>query len=168
MLLPNLIAATGLLCFSILGAGSQSTPPSEEGPATAGPVAVTLRSDKKIYGVKDAVKLTFVVKNPSKIPVKLTFSSGMKYDFEIRRGKTPSGEKVWQWAKGQMFAQMFLFSTLEAGKSMKFVEKFVPGEMRGDGKPSPELSPGTYTATAILELSGRAPRPMARTTFTVK
>ncbi len=160
MVTTRLFTMAGFVCLAAFGAASQP-------PATA-PVAVSLRTDKKAYHPKDPVKLTFTVKNPSKLPAKLNYSSGMKYDFEIRKGKTPVGEKVWQWAHGRMFAQMILQTTLEPGKQLVFTETFTPGEKDPLGKPTPCLEPGTYTATAVLALMGRAPRPMAQTTFTVK
>ena len=158
-----------LLCAAAGCARSQPIPPPGGAPPAQGaPVVVSLRTDKKTVHSKDPVKLTLTVKNPSSTPVRLTFNSGMKYDYEIRKGKAPTGEKVWQWSKGRMFIQMILDSILEPGKSIVFTESYVPGAKDGDGKPLPELTPGTYTATGILTLSGRAPRPMASTTFTVR
>ena len=156
-----------LAVLAALAAGAQPGTP-EDRPAAGAPVTVAIRADKKTYSQRDPITLTLTAKNPGKSPVKLMFNSGMKYDFEIRKGKQPGGEAVWQWSRGRMFGQMILFSTLEPGKTLTFTEKFQPGEPAGDGKPLPTLEPGTYTATGFLALGGRAPRPMARTTFVVK
>ncbi len=169
MVFSRCIALAGILCLAAAGTEAQLAPPGAGGkPAASMPVAVSLRTDKKVYKGKYPVKLTFTVKNSSKVPVKLVFPSGMKYDFEIRKGKGPSGEKVWQWSQGRMFAQMVIQTTLEPGKQLTYSETFAPGENGPTNKLIPAMEPGTYTAIGILELSGRAPHPMAQTVFTVK
>ena len=169
MVTSRLIVIAGILYLAAFDAAAQPVPPHAAGqPAAAAPVAVSVRTDKRVYLRRDPIKLTFTVKNPSKSPVKLNFANGMKYDFEIRKGKMPSGDRVWQWSHGRMFFQMVILTTLESGKQLTYAETFAPGENGLDGKPIPVMEPGTYSATAILALSGRAPRPMARTTFVVK
>lgn len=165
MLPARFVAIAGLLGLAALGASAQPAPPAG---ASTTPVAVSLRTDKKAYHKSDPIKLTFTVKNASKSPVKLTIPSGMKYDFEIRKGKPAAGEKLWQWSRGRMFTEMVVFMTMEPGKQVVYSETFKPGEQGSDGKPVPALEPGTYTASAILQLAGRAPRPTATTTFVVK
>ena len=132
------------------------------------PVVGTLRLDKKAYAPTDKIKLTITFKNTSKSEVKLMFNSGMKYDIEIRKGKSTTGEVVWQWSRGRMFIQMITNNTLEPGKSLTFTEIYNPTEKTADGKPGHALDTGTYTATGILALGGRAPRPRAQATFNVK
>ena len=112
--------------------------------------------------------MTLTARCHGKTPVRLAYSSGMKYDFEIRKGKASSGEKVWQWSRGHMFTQIMTSATLDPAKPLVFSETFTPGEQGADGKPVAQLDPGVYTATGILTISGRAPRPMASTTFTVR
>jgi len=163
------IAATaGLLLTPILASMAQTTPPGGGAPGAGTPVSVSVTADKKTYQAKDPIKLTLTVKNTKSMPVKLLFSSGMKYDFEIRKGKGTTGERVWQWSKGRMFIQMLQEVSLEPGKSLVFSETYTPGNKDGYGKPLPELAPGTYTGTGILAISGRMPRPMASVGFTVK
>ena len=169
MVKPQLILSAALVCCAALAVRAQPVPPAggSRGRSTH-PVSLILRADKKSYGEKDPIKLTLTAKCPAKTPVKLTFSSGMKYDFEIRKGKAPSGEKVWQWSRGHMFTEMVTNTTLDPAKPLSFSETFAPGEQGADGKPVPQLEPGVYRATGILTISGRAPRPMASTTFTVR
>jgi len=162
------IAAAAILLTPVLASLAQDTPPGGAPPAPGAPVSVSLAADKKSYGAKDPVKLTLTAKNTKSMPAKLMFTSGMKYDFEIRKGKAAAGEKVWQWSKGRMFPQMVQTVTVEPGKSLVFKETYTPGDKDAMGKPLPELAPGTYTATGILAIGGRMPRPMASTVFTVK
>lgn len=127
------------------------------------PVAVVVKTDKKTY-VRDApVKLTLTAKNQSEQAVRLPFSSGQRYDFEIRRGKGNTGEKVWQWAKDRMFTMMLGTVTLERGKSLAYAETYTPGN---EGMPA--LEPGTYTLIGTLTTMGRAPQPKHAVTFNVK
>ena len=165
----QLLVGVALLCGAI-AASCQPPPktPTEPPTTSATPVTVSIATDKKTYTAKDPIKLTLTARNPLRTPVKLTFNSGMKYDFEIRKGKAPSTVRVWQWSHGRMFFQMITYVTVEPGKKLVYSETFTPGDKGPDGKPLPSLEPGTYTATAILALSGRAPRPMASATFTVK
>jgi len=165
MVISRFAAFAGVLCLAMAGAAAQPEPPGRAPAAT--PLAASVQTDKKTYRGKDPVKLTFTVKNPTKSPVKLMFG-GMKYDFEIRKGKSPSGEKIWQWSQGRMFAQIVTQTTLDPGKQLTYTETFTPGENGPTNKLIPALDPGIYTATGILTLIGRAPRPMAHTTFTVK
>lgn len=137
-------------------------------PAAGAPVTAKVTLDKRSYSVHSPIKLMLTARNTSREPVKMIFSSGMKYDFEIRSGKTPTGEQKWQWSRGRMFTMMVQFSTLEPGKSLIFSETYSPGAAGPDGKPLPDLAPGDYTAVGVLTVSGRAPRPIGTTTFTVK
>jgi hypothetical protein len=164
----GMIAVAAILFTPILASLAQVTPPGGDPPATGAPVSVSLAADKKSYSAKDPVKLTLTAKNTKTMSAKLMFTSGMKYDFEIRKGKAPNGEKVWQWSKGRMFTMMVQFVNLDPGKSLVFTETYTPGDKDAMGKPLPELAPGTYTATGILAIGGRMPRPMATTVFTVK
>jgi hypothetical protein len=167
MITRSLILGVAITCVAILAGGAQPGAPAGD-PSSSAPVAVSIKTDKKSYGPKDPIKLTMTVKNPGKSPVRLMFTSGMKYDLEIRKGKTRNGASMWQWSRGRMFTQMISNTTLDAGKTLTFAEAYAPGERGADGKPGPELEPGTYTATAVLATSGRTPRPMASTMFTVK
>jgi Intracellular proteinase inhibitor len=130
-------------------------------PGISIPVAVSVAADKKTYTTKDPIKLTLTAKNTGKKEVRLTFNNSMKYDFEIRKGKGTTGEKIWQWSHMRLFAQMVSFTSLDPGKTLTFSETYTPGEKGPDGQPLPSLAPGTYTASAILAIGGRAPRPSA-------
>lgn len=168
MISEKVLAVAACFCSAALAAFAQPERPAGSGPAASAPVTVSVRSDKKSYGPKDPIKLVLTARNAGKTAVKLMFSSGQKYDFEIRKGKTPSGERIWQWSAGRMFTQMVTWSTLQPSKSLTFTETFTPGETGPDGKPVKALDPGTYTATGIVATGGRTPRAMASTTFVVK
>ena len=109
------------------------------------------------------VAITVTVKNRGKEPVSLQFSSGQKYDIEIRRGRDKKNEQVWLWSRGRMFIQALASVPIAAGKSLTFNEVFRPSAAG-----APPLSPGYYTLSAYLTTMGRTPRPADSTVFRVK
>lgn len=163
-------------CLALGVACAQSAPPGPKqipsGPAAAPevsvPVVLKVKTDKKLYRTKEPVKMTLTAKNTGKSKVSLNFSSGQRYDFVISRGKGASMQTVWKWSQNRMFPMMIDTVSLEAGKSLTFTETCAPGEKGADGKPIPEMSPGTYTVSAILTTMGRTPRPMTSTTIQIK
>jgi hypothetical protein len=125
------------------------------------PVAVSIKTDKKTYAANDPIKMTIIAKNPSKQTVNLPFATGQKYDIEIRRGKEPNGERVWQWSRGKMFTMIVTSQAVAPGKALTYKQTYDPAKEK-------PLMPGTYTVRAVLTTSGRAPRPYGVTTLTVK
>lgn len=147
-------------------AQGRPSPPAPGKPEPA--LKAEVKTDKKQYGVNDAIKLTLTVKNTTKETILLRFSSSQKFDFEIKRGAAPAGETVWQWARNMMFAQMMMSTRLEAGKSLTFTETYKPGAKAGDGTALPPLTAGTYTAVGTLTSVGNTPRMHTAADFTVK
>src|SRR5438270_710054 len=114
MVTPRSFVIAAVLLMAAFGAAAQSEAPGAAArPQAAPPVAVTLRTDKKVYAKKDPIKLIFTVKNASKSLVNLNIASGMRYEFEIHKGKSPAGERVWQWSRGRMFTQMIQQITMQ-------------------------------------------------------
>jgi hypothetical protein len=152
-------------------AGKGAKPPvvkKTTGAEKAMPIALTLKLDKQTYRPTDPIKMTLTVKNTRKETVTLEFSSGQRYDFEIRRGKDGKGEIVWQWARGRMFAQMLTSTKLEPGKTLSFTETATK-ERIGPARWTPlTLAAGVYTVTAKLTTMGLAPAPSVTKTITVR
>jgi len=105
----SLLLTTALTAISLLGTKSlqaQGTlAPKKEVPVTA-PLALTAKTDQPTYKADSAIKFILTVKNTIQQDLPVRFNSGQRYDFELFRGKTAKGEKVWQWAKGRMFTMM--------------------------------------------------------------
>jgi hypothetical protein len=120
------------------------------------PLQVSVKTDKSAYKAGDVVTLTMTAKNTLKDAMNVEFSSGQKYDFEIRKGSS-KGAKVWQWAADKMFTQALVNRTLKAGEALTFTEKTLPITEKG-----------TYWVQATLTTMGRTPRPMGTATFVVK
>lgn len=127
------------------------------------PVAVGVRTDKKIYHAGEPIKITITAKNATKSAVKLTFPSGQRYDIAIQRGSDPKSPKLWQWSHGQMFIQMVSSVALPPGKTLTFTENYRPGQER-----APVLTPGTYQITGTLTTMGNHTHPFGATRITVR
>lgn len=147
----TLLLAGALLTLPMLGV----TPLKAQG--NAGPkkgaavipvhlLALTVKTEHPSYSADSAVKFTLTAKNTTHQDVVLSFRSGQRYDFELFRGNSPKGEKIWQWAQSRMFTDMLSSTTLKSGKSLVFTETYHPG---GDGMPA--LTPGVYTVGATLK-----------------
>jgi hypothetical protein len=166
-------ASVALACLLSSGVGAQQPPVAPQAPQTDQaakgapegmmPVSLTLKTDKKTYAQKEPIKLTLTLKNTRKDPVTLHFSSGQKYDMEIRQGKGRSGAKIWHWSKGVAFTEMMTSLTLAPGKQQTYMETYKPGNMW-----MPALAPGTYTFVATVTTTGRDPRPTDMAVITVR
>ena len=127
------------------------------------PVAVGVRTDKKIYRSGEPIHVTITAKNATKDAVRLTFPTGQRYDIDIRRGSDPKNPKIWQWSHGQMFTQMVSSVSLPPGKTLAFSETYRPGHEQ-----APVLTPGAYTITATLMTMGHGNHPFGTTRITVR
>ncbi len=192
-----LMAALTLGGFEGGRAGAQEkTPPIGDKPAVTGaqtgaqpglndtqPVerislAVTLRTSKKAYATGEPIRLTLTAKNTQKRAVRLNFSSGQRYEVELRKGSKRDSPILWRASQGMMFTQMVTSQSLAPGKSLVYTIDILvtPAREAADNSSILKLppgnyvtiAPGTYTATGMLTTMGRAARPSASTTLTVK
>lgn len=163
-----LLCLTGLVACAQSGSSKNKEEP-QSNTERAVPVQVQVKTDKKSYRSEEPIKITMTVKNRQKSAVTLQFSSGQRFDLEIRRGKNKNGEKVWQWAEGRMFTMALGSQTLKPTETMTFTTTYSQEEVtKTTGKAPPPLTAGTYTLFGTLTTMGRTPRPFGTTTFTVK
>jgi intracellular proteinase inhibitor BsuPI/copper amine oxidase-like protein len=118
-------------------------------PAPSSGLLLGLTADRKTYAVGTPVRLTMSISNPARPTMTLQFSSGLHYDFEVRRGR----ETVWRWSAGRMFTQALTNLTVGPGERRVFSETW--NQRDNNGQP---VSPGTYTAIATLTTMTR-PQP---------
>ncbi|MEO7889754.1 MAG: BsuPI-related putative proteinase inhibitor, partial [Vicinamibacterales bacterium] len=57
-------------------------------------------------------------------PIKVTFSSGQKYDFVVIDSTT--GRDVWRWSANKSFLQALSEQTVPANGSLEFSERWRP------------------------------------------
>ena len=138
----------------------------------AGPVTVTVTTDKKLYAAGTTIKLTLTVRNTSPDTVHLTFSSGQRFDFVIRHAVKGDSPILWQWSRGKMFTQMLSSDTLMPGQDRTYTTLFDPKEAAQSdaakaGKPA-MFAPGPYTVSGTLTISSREARPSATAVFRLR
>ncbi len=165
-LLLGTIIATPLLNAMPMHAQGTPTAP-KKGVAVAAPLALIAKTDQPAYKADSAIKFTVTAKNTTQQDMPVRFNSGQRYDFVLYRGKDATGEKVWQWSKGKMFAMMLSSTTIKAGATLEYSETYHPG---ADGMPA--LTPGAYTVVATLKGAAKTANPpifmpTASTTFQV-
>ncbi|HHV53980.1 MAG TPA: hypothetical protein GXX55_00785 [Firmicutes bacterium] len=97
---------------------------------------------------------TLAVLNTASDPVKLTFSTGQRYDFIVFDRK---GNEIWRWSHSRAFIQMI--GEMTAGPGQLLVYTAVWDGRRNDGEPAP---PGEYWVQAALTTSPWAATQPAR------
>jgi hypothetical protein len=135
------VAGQRLLRFAAAPGGEGGEVQPGAGGQTVGGVRLRLASDRPSYPPGAPVSLSLTVTNPGNEPVTLQFSSGQKYDFEVRR----AGQVVWRWAADRMFTQALTSLTLGPGERKVFAETWK--QVANDGQAAPG---GTYEVVAIL------------------
>jgi hypothetical protein len=129
------------------GGGGGATVMDHGQPAGGGQLRLT--TDRPAYPAGATVALTLTVTNAGSAPVTMQFSSGQKYDFEVRR----AGQVVWRWAADRMFTQALTNLTLAPGERKVFTETWKQQDNQGQVVPA-----GTYEVTATLTTMER-PQP---------
>jgi hypothetical protein len=93
----------------------------------------------------DSVHMTLHLTSALEAPVDLEFSSGQRFDFQVRRA---GGPVVWTWAADKLFTQALGTERLEAGQTLTWHATWA-------GAPA-----GAYEATGRVVSTNR---PMAIT-----
>lgn len=154
--------AMPMVAAMMLLAGWSAAQTPSHGAAPTNPIQASVQLDKKSYSPGQPVVITFVVKNASKAPITLSFSSAQRYDLEIR-SKDRKGPLLWQWSRGMVFAQSLGHEDVAAGKSLIYHVTLRPGDHG-----TPKLAPGNYSVVATLTSMPRTARPHASVEFAVK
>ena len=126
-------------------------------PSNSVPVQVTVKTDKTSYNPGEQIVIAAVTKNTTKDKVTLQFSSGQKFDIEIREGKDGKGKQVWLWSKDKFFTQSLTSTQVASNASVNYTDKAVA-----------PATQGTYAVRFTMTTLGRTPRAFGMTTFTVK
>ena len=118
---------------------------------------LTLHTDRESYSPGHPVHLRLEVINDRAEPVRLTFNSSKKYDFEVLW----EDQRIWRWSAGRLFAQVLTEETLAPGQRQSFEATWDGRTTSGD-----VAKPGEYLARGIVTVSGRV-EPMADQSFTI-
>jgi hypothetical protein len=125
---------------ALLNTGAAS---AQNAQVKVGDITYTLTTDKAVYGVDDAVDLTFTIANTGKTDAVFEFPSTQNYDFIIKRGN----DELARWSLGQTFVQSPTSLTLAGGKSFSFTTRWLQKD-----QDSHTVPPGTYTLSALFPL----------------
>ena len=118
---------------------------------------LTLHTDRESYVPGQPVQLRLELFNDRAEPVRLTFSSSMRFDFEVLW----EDQLLWRWSADRLFAQMLTEEMLAPGERRTFETTWDGRIMGGE-----EAKPGEYLARGILTVSGRL-EPMADQSFAI-
>ena len=118
---------------------------------------LTLHTDRESYWPGQPVQLRLELFNEGAEPVRLTFNSSKKFDFEVLW----EDQLLWRWSADRLFAQMLTEETLAPGEQRAF-EATWDGRITG----GETAKAGEYLARGILTVSGRM-EPMADQAFAI-
>jgi len=97
----------------------------------------------------ESVKLAFSVKNVSGRELKLTFGSGMQYDFAVYDGRH---DEVYRWSLDKSFTQALIEKKLKRDEALEFEEEWSLAD--NSGAPVPD---GDYTVRLIIHAAADLP-----------
>lgn len=98
---------------------------------------VTLATDRPAYGPGEPVRMLLTAFNRAEEELTLHFNTAQRFDFVILDG---SGEEVFRWSKGKLFAQVLGSETLGPDRpELSFTAELTAG-----------LSPGSYQVQGLI------------------
>jgi hypothetical protein len=109
--------------------------------ATAGALDVDLDVNDESLGPARRIGFTLTACNKTDAPIERTFTSGQRYDFEVKR----DGEDVWRWSDGQAFTQIYGYERWEAGECKTFSDSW-----NGRNPDGSRAESGQYEAIGTL------------------
>lgn len=92
------------------------------------------------------VQLVLELKNLTDETLKLEFSSGKQYDFEVHDF---NNQLVWNWSHGHVFIQSYTTITLGPKEQIKFTPDWDQKDNNGNQVPA-----GTYQVTGLIPTLG--------------
>ncbi|MDP2212027.1 MAG: BsuPI-related putative proteinase inhibitor [Candidatus Aquicultor sp.] len=121
-----LLALFGLSLFAVKTVEFEGGAVNEEGRTIEvskgiDDLIVSLSSKPNPVAVGENLALTISVTNTAKESRKLSFRSSRRYDFWV---VDASGDEVWRWSEGRMFAQVLEDVVLESTQKTEFTESW--------------------------------------------
>ena len=103
--------ALALLTFGVWQAEGFTGSPQPKG------LVLALQANKESYAPGEPILLTLQVVNQSPQPVILQFRTAQRFDLVIQDAQ---GRRVWQWSRGEMFAQVIGEETVPSGEPLRY------------------------------------------------
>lgn len=129
---------------------------------TEGVLALEGSLGKRAFQAGEPVRMTLVVRNTGTAPLSLTFTSGQRADFIVRR---PRGDEVWRWSHDQAFTQAIQTAVLRPQDALTITEAWDQRDLQGR-----RVDPGPYEVIAVFlgrVSDGRAPLTLPPLAFVI-
>ena len=126
----------------------------------AGGLALTLSGAAANYAPGVPVRLTLTARNQGSAPLRLTFTSGQRFD---ATAQDASGRGVWSWSAGRSFIQALSELTLQPGQSESYE---IVWEQKDNA--DRQVAAGKYTLRAWLTAQGVEQRPQVEVTLAAR
>ena len=120
---------------------SENNSQSEEAEVKNSEFAICLKTDQAIYSPDQPISMKLCLSNYTGKEIVLGFRNAQRYDFVI---ENDTGDELWRWSNGKMFAQMLGEETVGPGQELIYTERC-----------ESHLDPGTYKLSAFLKATDR-------------
>jgi len=146
--------------ISILALTAGATPVSVE--RVEGSLTLEASVARRAFAAGESVELTLTGRNTGNAALSVTFTSGQRFDFIVRR---PRGDEVWRWSHDKAFIQVIQTAPLRPQETLMFRESWDQRDLQGR-----RVDPGPYEVIAVflgrIE-GGRGGLALPPITFTV-
>jgi len=117
---------------------------------TEGALLLSASVSKPSFAPGEPVGLRLTVRNTAGSPQAVTFMSGQRFEFIVRRAR---GDEVWRWSHDKAFTQAIETAWLQPQQVMPFSETWDQRDLQG--RP---VDPGPYEVVAVFlgRVGGRA------------
>lgn len=104
-----------------------------QGVESSGSVLVgTVSVDRKSVRAGETVRFKFTVRNPSRQPARVSFTSGKRFDIEVSRKPEPNARyakgalTIWQWSQGRAFTMALGDVIFAPGETKTYLAEWKP------------------------------------------
>ena len=129
-----------VVLISMLALTAGAAPVSVE--RVEGSLALEAAVARRAFAVGESVELTLTGRNTGNAALSITFTSGQRFDFIVRR---PRGDEVWRWSHDKAFIQVIQTATLRPGETLMFREAWDQRDLQGR-----RVDPGPYEVIAVF------------------
>ena len=137
------MSRTGMLALAaVLAAGCTKTVGPTGSLVRSAAADEEMASSLQVRVSGNSVRMDLYVTNSTSADMPLEYPTAQRYDFEVQ---TPSGERLWRWSDGRMFAQVAGTEALGAGQTLQHGAAWDGGSRRG-----------RYVAVARLTAANRS------------
>jgi len=137
-----------VVLVGVLAVNAGAAPSTVE--RTEGALLLSAGVSKPTFVPGEAVGIRLTVRNTGASPQAVTFMSGQRFEFIVRRSR---GDEVWRWSHDKAFTQAIETTQLRPQQALTFSEVWDQRDLQG--RP---VDPGTYEVVAVFlgQVGGKA------------